>query len=76
MIKKYWIADSKTDVENGWTIYTEHKIGTEQFWVACDAELPPHFDPELQETWIIAKAVEIDDNGEWVGHAGSEICWR
>jgi len=71
---KFWIADDKTDVENGWTIYTNHPIGSKEFWAACDAEFPPFSNEE--ETFRISKAVELDEDGNWVGNLGQEIVSR
>jgi hypothetical protein len=71
---RYWVADNHTDIENGWSIETSHPIGSPEFWQACDEELPPHMEDGV--LFRIIKAVEIDEDCNWVGKLGSEIVWR
>ena len=63
-LKTFWVADSVTDVENGWTVESNNRIGTPEFWADCDKQ-HPQFDDD--GAWFcIVKAVELDDDRNWV----------
>lgn len=62
MIKRYFIADLETDLENGWSIETDKDFGSNDFWEACDLEVG----------FRVEKAVEVDSNCEWLG----DNLWR
>jgi hypothetical protein len=64
--KTFWVADSATDIENGWTITSRNAIGSASFWADCDEQVEPF------EGFRIAKAVEVDCDCNLLG----DIIWR
>jgi hypothetical protein len=64
--KTFWVADSTTDIDNGWTVTSRNAIGSASFWADCDEQVEPF------EGFRIAKAVEVDCDCSWIG----DIIWR
>ena len=63
--KKFFVADEGTDLDNGWTIQTAYKVGTDKFW--ADAERQVGCDVRID------KAIEVNCDCEWIGR---DICFR